>query len=143
LNKLWQLAFRNLGARKTRTLATALGILLGVAAMFAVSVMGASTAQSLKDFFAQSSGRANLTITDAGTSGEGFPRRTLAHLQADASILEAVGITSKSALLQTKDKSIPLTLIGIDPEADARVRTYKIARRAMPANAPVSVPSKL
>ncbi len=128
MNKLWHLAFRNLWTRKTRTLVTALGILLGVAAMFAVSVMGASTAQSLKDFFAQSSGRANLTITDAGTSGEGFPRRTLARLQAHPSVVQAVGMTSKSALLQTKDKTIALTLIGIDPEADARVRTYKIAR---------------
>jgi hypothetical protein len=52
LTKLWQLAFRNLWTRKTRTFVTALGILLGVAAMFAVGVMSASTAQSLKDFFA-------------------------------------------------------------------------------------------
>jgi hypothetical protein len=54
LNKLWQPAIHNLWTRKTCTLVTVLGILRGVATIFAVSVTGASTAQSLEDFSASS-----------------------------------------------------------------------------------------
>jgi ABC-type lipoprotein release transport system permease subunit len=103
VKKLWLLAFRNLWVRKTRTLITASGILLGVAAMLAVSIMSASTTQSLKDFFAQSSGRASLTISDAGRSGEGFPRRTLHRVQSSPGVTEAVGITANRVMLLAKE----------------------------------------
>lgn len=126
VNNFWLLAFRNLWVRKTRTLITASGILLGVSAMLAVSVMSASTAQSLKDFFAQSSGRANLTISDAGRSGEGFPYRTLHRVQSFTGVGDAVAMTTNRVLLLAKDKPVTLTVIGIDPETDRRVRTYKI-----------------
>ncbi len=127
MNKLWLLALRNLWARKTRTLITAMGILLGVAAIFAVSVMGASTAQSLKDFFAQSSGRANLTIAEAGAAGQGMPRRTLTRVLAMEGVVDAVGITRQRVTLLTQEKSVALTILGIDPEADARLRTYTLS----------------
>ncbi|MCL4394774.1 MAG: ABC transporter permease, partial [Chloroflexi bacterium] len=127
MNKFWILAFRNLWVRKTRTLVTASGILLGVAAMLAVSVMSASTTQSLKDFFAQSSGRANLTIVDASSSGEGFPERTLRRVQQFDGVADAVGTTSNQVLLLAKDKTIPISVVGIDPEADPRLRTFTLA----------------
>ena len=65
ISKFELLAFRNLWARKTRMLITMFGILLGVTAILSVSVMISSTTQSLRDIFAQASGRANLTIMDA------------------------------------------------------------------------------
>ncbi len=127
MTHFWMLAFRNLWARKTRTLVTASGIALGIAAMLAVSVMAASTAQSLKDFFAQSSGRANLAITEAGSSGEGLPARALLRVRAVDGVQDAVGSTLNRVSLLTKDKSVPIAISGIDPESDRRVRTYKLA----------------
>ncbi len=126
MTSLWQIAFRNLWVRKTRTFVTAMGILLGVAAVFAVSVMGASSAQSLKDFFAESSGRANLTITEVGTAGQGLARRTLTRVLATEAVLDAAGITRQRVTLLAADKSVGLSILGIDPEADTRLRTYKL-----------------
>src|SRR5512135_1128677 len=109
MSHLWMLAFRNLGVRKTRTLITASGIALGIAAMLAVSVMGVTTAQSLKDFFAQSSGRANLAVTESGNSGEGFPALTLSRVRAMDGIERATGTTVNRVTLVEKDKEAPLT----------------------------------
>ncbi len=131
MTSLWQLAFRNLWVRKTRTFVTAMGILLGVGAMFAISVMGATSAQSLKDFFAQSSGRANLTITEVGTAGQGLARRTLTRVLATEGVVDAVGITRQRVTLLTADKSVGLSVLGIDPEADARLRKYKLSSGRM------------
>jgi len=127
MNTFWMLAFRNLWARKTRTLITASGIALGIAAMLAVSVMAASTAQSLRDFFAQSSGRANLTVTESSSSGEGLASRTLYRVRAIDGVEDAVGSTLNRVSLIAKDKTLPFAVAGIDPEVDQQVRTYKVA----------------
>jgi putative ABC transport system permease protein len=132
MNRFWFLAFRNLWVRKTRTLITASGILLGVAAMLAISVMSASTTQSLKDFFAQSSGRADLTISDAGSSGEGFPQRTLRRVQQFDGVVAAVGTTTNRVTLVGQDKLVSIAVVGIDPEVDQRMRTYKLLSGQLP-----------
>src|SRR5512135_3420417 len=126
MTRLWMLAFRNLGVRKTRTLITASGIALGIAAMLAVSVMGATTAQSLKDFFAQSSGRANLTVTESGNSGEGYSSLTLARVRAVDGVANATGTTVNRVALVEKDKLVSIAIAGIDPQVDPRIRTYKL-----------------
>jgi putative ABC transport system permease protein len=125
MNGFWAFAFRNLWVRKTRTLISASGILLGVAAILAISVMSASTTESLKSFFAQASGRANLTIAEAGTSGEGMPDRTLHRVQLFDGVARAVGTTNRATLL-ARDKEVSLAIVGIDPESDVQVRTYTL-----------------
>ncbi|MBI3741256.1 MAG: ABC transporter permease [Chloroflexi bacterium] len=122
----WQLALRNLWVRKLRTLITASGILLGVAAMLAVSVMGASTTQSLREFFAQSSGRASLTISDAGRSGDGLEGKALARVRAFEGVADAAALTFNRVLYQEKDRTSALNIAGIDPDADRRLRTYNV-----------------
>ena len=127
MNQFWMLAFRNLWARKMRTLITASGIALGIAAMLAVSVMAASTAQSLKDFFAQSSGRANLAVTESSNTGEGLAARTLLRVDAFDGVQAAVGTTLNRVMLVAKDKTVSLAIYGVDPAVDQTMRTYKLA----------------
>ena len=126
MNQFWMLAFRNLWARKMRTLITASGIALGIAAMLAVSVMAASTAQSLKNFFAQSSGRANLAVTESSNTGEGLAGRTLLRVNEFEGVQVAVGATQNRVVLNAKDKTVPIAIAGIDPAVDQTMRTYKI-----------------
>ncbi len=127
MKNFWLISFRNLWVRKTRTLVTASGIMLGVAAMLAVSVMSASTTQSLKDFFAQVSGRANLTVSDAGRSGQGFVERALQRVQTFDGVVDAVGMTNNRASLVTPDdKLVTILVAGINPDVDRRMRTYTV-----------------
>lgn len=124
---LWIISFRNLWVRKARTLVTASGIMLGVAAIFAISVMSASTTQSLKDFFAQVSGKANLSVVDAGGSGEGMPDRTFNRVLIAPGVASAAEMTTNRATLLEKDnKTTTIQVAGIDPEFDRRLRTYTL-----------------
>lgn len=129
MSNLYLLALRNLWTRKTRTLLTLSGVAIGVAFVLAVSITNASTQQSLEAFFAQASGRASLTISNAGGASvqSGIRASVLREAQAFPGVVAAVAMTADSAILLGKDNTnTRLTVAGIDPSADARVRVYEI-----------------
>lgn len=81
MGNLYRLALRNLWVRKARTLLTLSRVALGVAFVLAVGITNAQRA--LGAFFPQTSGRANLTISNAATglpSASFTSRSTLCHL---------------------------------------------------------------
>jgi len=130
MRNFYLLAFRDLWARKTRTLLTLFGVALGVAFVLAVSITNTSTQQSLEAFFAQTSGRASLTISNAGGPSvpSGIRASVLSEAQAFPGVVAAVAMTADSAILLGKDNAnTRLTVAGIDPSADARVRVYELA----------------
>ena len=59
LSNLYGLALRNLWTRKTRTLLTALGIVLGVAVILAINIANSSTLASINKIFDEASGLAD------------------------------------------------------------------------------------
>ncbi len=126
---MYFLALRNLWARKTRTLLTLSGVAIGVAFVLAVNITNASTRQSLEAFFAQTSGRANLSISNAASLSvqTGIRASVLREAQAFPGVIAAAAMTSDSAILLGKDNtSTRLTVAGIDPSADPRVRVYEL-----------------
>jgi putative ABC transport system permease protein len=126
VQRLSTLAFRNLWARKARTLLTVIGIVLGVATVFAISITSASTAKSLEDFFAQSSGQADLSITSAAESSAGFRQRLLRQMQEFPGVERAVANVWDQSLLLGRDGDVGLQVMGIDPETDRQVRSYEM-----------------
>jgi len=126
MRRLSTLAFRNLWTRKARTLLTVVGIVLGVATIFAISITSASTAKSLEDFFAQSSGQADLSITSAAESSTGFRQRLLRQVQGFPGVETIVANTWDQSLLLGRDGSVSLQVMGIDPETDRQVRSYEV-----------------
>jgi len=130
MSNLYLLAFRNLWVRKSRTLFTLSGVALGVALVLAVSITNASARQSFESFFAQASGNASLTIADAASMSvqKGFRDTLLHEVESCPGVVNAVGMTADSALLVGKDKqTTSLTVMGIEPRQDARVRSYELA----------------
>lgn len=130
MSHLYLLAFRNLWQRKARTLLTLSGVALGVAFVLAVSITNASTRHSLETFFAQSSGRASLTIVNAAGLGvqSGIRASVLREAQAVSGVVAAAAVTSDSAILLGKDDtSVRITIAGIDPATDPSVRVYELA----------------
>jgi putative ABC transport system permease protein len=123
-------AFRNLWVRKTRTLLTLFGVALGVSFVLAVSITNASTRGSLEAFFAQASGRAHLTISNAASASvqSGIRASLLREAQALPGVVAATAMTSDLAILLGHDNTnVRLTIAGIDPVADSRVRVYELA----------------
>ena len=130
MGNLYLLAFRNLWVRKSRTVFTLSGVALGVALVLAVSITNASAKQSFESFFAQASGKADLTLADAAsmTVQKGFRASLLREVKTFPGVVTAVGITSDSALLTGKDNQVTnLTVTGIDPADDVQVRAYELA----------------
>ena len=126
MRRLSTLAFRNLWTRKARTLLTVMGIVLGVATIFAISITSASTARSLEDFFAQSSGQADLSVTSAAESSTGFRQRLLRQVRGFPGVEMAVANTWDQSLLLGRNDQVSLQVMGIDPQADRQVRSYEL-----------------
>lgn len=139
MKALWALAMRNLANRWLRTILTALGIVVGVAVMVAVSATNASTLNSISRFFDEASGRSDLLIEPA-LAGEGFDAsavdlvRRFPEVQAAAPALIAATVPADEA--QDWDIQFgaggavtPGTnfwVWGIDPEVDPQVHDYTL-----------------
>ncbi|HLF28528.1 MAG TPA: FtsX-like permease family protein [Anaerolineae bacterium] len=140
LRSLNALAFRNLTSRKTRTLLTTLGIILGVAVILAISVTNQSTLSSINTIFDEASGLAHLVVAPSSYTGvSGFPETTLARVRSVPGVAQAVPtLQARTLLAQDADGwkfefgiggttgGNDLVLFGIDPEIDRAARVYKL-----------------
>ncbi len=139
LRRLYGLAFRNLSTRKTRTLLTALGIVLGVAVILAINIANSSTLASINTIFDEASGLADLVIVPSSLTGQGFSEAALGRVKAIAGVEAAVPSVSATTLLAQDAKGWSfdfglggasggnsLLLFGIDPEADQQARQYQL-----------------
>ena len=140
LGNLYGLAFRNLAARKARTLLTTLGIVLGVAVILAISVTNQSTLASINTIFDEASGLAHLVVEPSSYTGQtGFAESTLARVRAVDGVETAVPMLQTRTLLarDAKDWTFEfgiggtsggndLVVYGIDPALDQKARLYKM-----------------
>jgi putative ABC transport system permease protein len=131
---------RNLVTRKARTLLTALGIALGVAAMVAAGVVQESATRSVAEMFDQAAGRADLAVTNAVADilgSGGVDAAALARVQA------VEGVAAAAPLLQVN--TLPLSQLdnweysfifgnfsgavvyGVDPSASRVLEHYRLA----------------
>lgn len=132
------LALRSLRARPSRTLLTTFGIVLGVSVIVAISITNAGTLESIERLFGAASGKANLVITSATSSGdpirqdvterarsvpgvaEALPTLHLTTLLADDVGANEIGMSLFGAV------SGGLQIYGIDPAHDHAVREYQL-----------------
>jgi putative ABC transport system permease protein len=140
LRRLNRLAFRNLTTRKTRTLLTTLGIVLGVAVILAISITNDSTLSSINTIFDEASGLAHLVVAPSSYTGEsGFPESILSRVGGTPGVAQAVPtLQTRTVLARDADGwrldigigaatgSNDLVLYGIDPAIDRQARVYKL-----------------
>ena len=92
----WLMVLRNLRARWVRTVLTALGIVVGVAAMVAVNATNNSTLRSINRFFDEASGQSDLVVETAA-AGERFDEAILSTVRrfpgVEAAAPGIVGVT--------------------------------------------------
>src|SRR5512136_1449504 len=99
LANLYALAVRNLWTRKTRTLLTALGIVLGVAVILAINIANSSTLASINKIFDEASGLAELVIVPSSLTGQGFSEATMGRVKSIEGVQAAVPSVSATTLL--------------------------------------------
>jgi putative ABC transport system permease protein len=132
-------AFRNMWSRKSRTLLTILGIVLGVAVVLAIAITNESTLASIRLIFDEASGRAHLVINSNSVMGDPFDGSTLARVSKIPGAVQAAPSVSRNTLLAADADEWGLTfsvggassandllIFGVDPAMDQSVRDYEL-----------------
>lgn len=140
---IFQLALRNLFARKLRTLLTLGGIVLGVAVVLAINITNDSTLDSVRTVFNEASGRANLVITDSSAVPEDFAPGVLRQVERTPGVLAAAPSVNRTTLTvqQAAEWGLALSVagaagandllvMGVQPDVDRTVRDYVIVEGA-------------
>jgi putative ABC transport system permease protein len=136
---IFRFAFRNLWSRKSRTLLTVIGIVLGVAVVLAIAITNESTLASIRRIFDEASGRAHLVVTSNSVSNEPFEGGALMRVSRAPGVSQAAPSVSHNTLLAAEadewglsvsvagaSSSNDLLIFGVDPALDAAVRDYEL-----------------
>ena len=128
--RLSAIAWRGLAARPLRTALTAAGVALGVAVIAATLMASQAATEAVRRAAQELFGSAQLRVRAFET--DGFTPRTVAALrmispavQSAAAVSEERG-RSVTTTPGPDEKVFTLLLIGVDPEDEARVRSYEL-----------------
>ena len=126
-------------SRKSRTLLTIAGIVLGVAVVLAISITNESTLASIRRIFDEASGRANLVISNNSVLGDPFDGSALTRAGKVPGVLQVAPSVSRKTLLASDADDWGLTfsvagassandllIFGVDPTLDQVVRDYEL-----------------
>jgi putative ABC transport system permease protein len=132
-------AFRNMWGRKSRTLLTIIGIVLGVAVVLAISITNESTLASIRRIFDEASGRAHLVVNSNSVVGDPFDGSALIRVSKVPGVLQAAPSVSQKTLLAADADEWGLTfsvagassandllIFGVDQALDQVVRDYEL-----------------
>lgn len=126
--RLASIAWRALLARPLRTALAVVGVALGVAVVTATIITGSSSQQALRAATADLLGNADVRLRAFADAG--FQPRTLQALRALPEIATAAPVSERRLLVSTvpgeEEQVFSLLVVGIDPEADARLREPRV-----------------
>lgn len=122
---LWKFTLREIKNRPGRATLTLLSIVIGVAAVIAVTVGTATTYQASQDMYVAVSGRAALEVV---TAGDGFFDESVVEDIEKTPGVKAVvpSVEERTSLRFQGNKCNPLAM-GIDPARDSAIRDYELA----------------
>jgi putative ABC transport system permease protein len=133
------LAFRQVRARRLRSLLTAAGIVLGVGMILGVLLLTATIHRTFTDLFDSVYGRTDLVVS--GVGGDSLPRSALSRVRRTPGVSEALGnVTSVFSLVDRSGAasdaaSSRLNVAGEEPAAaglsNSRTVAGRGARRGM------------
>jgi len=110
--------------RPGRTLLTLAGVVIGVAAMVAISMTVDSTRRAYGELFSTLAGRAELEVVPAGMGGIEVDQ--VARFRDLPGVAAAVPVIQTTAGLVADRQTTPVTVMGIDPALDRAVRDYTL-----------------
>ena len=121
---LWKFTLREVRNRPGRATLTLLSIVIGVAAVVAVTIGTATTNQACREMYTALTGRAAFEVVAAGDAF--YDQSSVAQVAHLPGVAAAAPSIQKFALLRYGDKTVRLMAIGIDPALDEAVRDYQL-----------------
>ncbi len=121
---LWKFSLREVLSHPGRALLTLLSIVIGVAAVVAVSVATSTTRQAYREMFTTVTGRAALEVVGAG--GSTFDEGLLKLVETTPGVKVAAPIVQRPTIMYVEGRRMKLLALGVDPAKDPAVRDYKL-----------------
>ena len=121
---LWKYTFREVRNRPGRAMLTLMSIIVGVAAVVAVSVGRATTQKACKATYESVAGRAALEVA-AEDNKSFFKQDIVGEIAKIPGVTAAVPCAQSPRLLHFGEKRPSVNVIGIDPQCDKHVRAYE------------------
>ena len=127
---LTSLAWRSLAARRGRTALSIIGIALGVAVLFASLATDVGIDASIDRTVRDLVGRADLRVAAFGDPG--LSEGSVAAITTAPGVVVAAPVLERRTYLEADldDPNVlpnPVTILGVDPQLDARVRDVSLA----------------
>lgn len=121
----WRIAWREMRRHPGRALMALLSVVIGVATVMAVGVSTGSARRAYQEMYQSVVGRAALEVTGAG--GSTIDVSMFKAVEETPGVEAAVPLIQRNAVMHYgEDGHIDLTVMGINPTADAAVRDYEL-----------------
>ena len=121
---LWKFTAREMGHRPGRATLTLLSIVIGVAAVVAVTLCGKTTRRAYREMYESLAGRSGLeVIADGpGMHADGVVRS----LERLPGVVAAVPMVQQTTMAYHQGRRTRMLVMGIDPSKEAAIRDYEI-----------------
>jgi len=121
---LWKFTAREMGHRPGRATLTLLSIVIGVAAVVAVTLCGKTTRRAYREMYESLAGRSGLeVIADGpGMHADGVVRS----LERLPGVVAAVPMVHQTTTAYHQGRRMRMLVMGIDPSKEAAIRDYEI-----------------
>lgn len=120
----WRFAWRELKQRPSRPILTLLSIVIGVAAVVAVTISSSTSRRAFDQIFQTVAGNAALEVsTPVGTT---FDEKIVPQLRNVPGVTAVAPLLKRYTLMYMGKRSFRLMALGVDPQHDQAVRGYDI-----------------
>lgn len=120
-----RIAWREFQLRPSRPLLTLLSIVIGVAAVVAVSISAGTTERAFESMYTTVAGRADLEVSAAvGTS---FDEQVAAKIRSLPEVQAVAPMIERIVRAYIGDQNVQCAALGIDPKYDSAVHDFRIA----------------
>jgi putative ABC transport system permease protein len=126
----WKFAWREARQRPSRAILTLLSIVIGVAAVVAVTIASGTTNRAFDEIFQTVAGKAELEVT--GPIGNSFKADIATEVRKLPMVQTVAPLLKRNTILYVgKAKQYRLIALGIDPAVDQEVRNYDVVKGKM------------
>ncbi|HEY4233259.1 MAG TPA: FtsX-like permease family protein [Lacipirellulaceae bacterium] len=119
-----KLAWREIRKRPGRAILTLLSIVIGVAAVVAVSISAGTASRAFDEIYQTIAGKATLEI--APPIGKAFDQSIADSIRDVPGVKEVAPLIQRQVMVYIGDKSVRIIAMGVDPVRDHAVHDYEI-----------------
>jgi putative ABC transport system permease protein len=120
----WKIGWREIRKRPGRSLLTVLSIVIGVAAVVAVTMATSSTQRAFDQMFQSVAGRTSLEVTSA--SGSNFDENVEALISGIPGVAAVAPVIQQPTVMWFHKRQARLLSLGMDPVRDKAVHDYDL-----------------